>query len=99
MSKEYSEEDARLFFLKHIHNLINYWLNEDKAKTTKDKMEGLAFSILSTLDGEVGNMPSYQLKPFNSKEDIEYLKKNGEDYYPENGIDIAGCLHEFFYKI
>lgn len=98
MSKEYSEKEARELFLDHIHNLIDYWLNEERAETTKDKMEGLAFSILTTLDGESGNMPSYELKPFNSKEDIEYLKENGENYYPENGIDIAGCLHDFFYK-
>lgn len=63
----------------------------------KDKLDGLAFSILSALDGATMDLPAYCLMPVTSKEEIEECKASGKDYYEEN-TDIAGSLHENFYN-
>ena len=57
MSKEARElttDEMKTHFLNYIHDLVDYWEHEDRAPTTKDKLEGLAFSILSTIDGDSG---------------------------------------------
>lgn len=98
MSRPYTEEEVREQFLDHIKNMINYWENEDRAKTSREKLEGLAFSFLTMLDGCAGDMPAFEVKAIGSEENIAYFKENNENYYPINGDDIAGSLHEHFHK-
>lgn len=97
MSREYTEEEMQREFVEHIHALIDYWENEDRAPTTKEKLEGLAFSILTAIDGEAMAVPGYKLIPITSEEDKQYYISQGENYYPED-TDIAGSLHEIFHK-
>lgn len=40
-------------FFNHISYLIDSWENDSREKTIEGKLEGLAFSILSMLDGSV----------------------------------------------
>lgn len=101
MSKEKSEDEVREEFLNHIRGLVEYWDGVEK-DTTKEKLEGLAFSILSTLDGNT-SLPSFIVAPLPHEDDKEYSIDNDEDYYPENNnsnikCDISGCLHEIFFK-
>lgn len=98
MSKPYSKEEIEDNFLAHIHTLVDYWENESRTKTSKEKLNGLAFSILSMLDGCSGEMPGFEVKAIGAKEDIEFFLQTGQDYYPLEGEDIAGSLHEKFYK-
>lgn len=102
MSKEKSVEEIREEFLSHVHNLVDYWNNVDE-RSTKEKLSGLAFSILSTLDGCSAELPSFIVAPLPHEDDKQYHINNGDDYYPENhnsnvNCDIAGELHELFYK-
>ena len=97
MSREYTLEEMQEQFIGHIHALIDYWENESRASTTKEKLEGLAFSILTAIDGESLAVPGYQLIPVTSEENKEYYISQGENYYPED-TDIAGYLHEKFYQ-
>ena len=98
MSKAYTDDQIQEQFLTYIHSLVEYWENEKSEPTTKGKLEGLAFSILSLIDGNTV-LPSFELKSISSEEDIEYYKKQGEDYFPLISGDIAGSLHERFYEI
>ena len=54
-------------------------------------LEGLAHSILVTIDGE-STFPQCKLIPSPHKDDKEYSILHKVDYYPEN-IDISGELH------
>lgn len=91
--RAYTEKETREQFLEHIHNMVNYWNNEKV--NTREALDGLAFSILATLDGESGDLPGFRVTPICPEEDKKYLQENGENYYDE-GIDIAGCLHEYY---
>lgn len=95
-SREFTEEEMREQFLIGIHNRIEYWNNQ--RSDTLDKLEGLAFSILSMIDGCSMDSPGYSLIPFSDEVDIEYLRRNGENYYPVDSPDLGGCLHELFYN-
>jgi hypothetical protein len=92
-----TEKEVRDEFLTKINETLKYWLEESKVKTTEDKMRGFAFSLLAMLDGGSGGICAFKVSPSFHPDDIEYHKKNGENWYPED-IDIAGCLHELWYK-
>lgn len=101
MSREKAMEEVREEVLDHIRGMVDYW-NEIEKDTTKEKLEGLAFSILTMLDG-YSSMPSFIVAPLPHEDDKEYKIENKEDYYPENHnsdikCDIAGGLHELFFK-
>lgn len=101
MSKELKEEEIRELFLDHVRNLVEYWGNglDDNAK---DKLSGLAFSILTAIDGCAGDLPGFILTPVCSKEDVKFYKEHNMDYFPISPdnikCDIAGGLHDNFYK-
>lgn len=81
MTKEL-ESKERDKFLNDVHNIINYWENEDiENDTLKKRIEGVAFSMLVLLDGGNDGNPGYKLIPLN--DEVE--------------VDLAGCLHEYFH--
>ncbi len=88
-SVELTVEQAGQLFLQHTAGLVEYWLNESKTTDVKDKMTGLAFSILSTIDGSNVVIPGFKLIPNIAEED-------GRDFmgtiWPD--ADIAGSLHD-----
>lgn len=103
MSKEFTEEEVREKFLRKVNTLVDYWYKESRTPGVKEKLEGLAFSILSTIDGSSIDLPSFILAPLPAEEDKEYCIENGEDYFPQNhtsnvNCDIAGGLHELLHK-
>ena len=99
MSREYTTEEVREKFLKHVINLTTCW-NGVKERTCLEKLEGLAFSMLVLLDGGT-ELPGFIVAPAPHEDDKEYLKKQNENWFPENNkpsinCNIAGYLHELF---
>lgn len=83
--------------------MVNYWNRENITLTQKERLEGIAFSILSAIDGCAASLPSFVLAPLPHEDDKQYAIDNGGNYYPQNHesdikCDIAGDLHENFYK-
>ena len=102
MSREKTLDEVRNEFLSHVRVRVDYWNGVDE-RDTKEKLQGLAFSILSAIDGSAGALPAFILAPYPHEDDKNYLAEKDEDWYLENhesGVkcDIAGCLHEMFYK-
>jgi hypothetical protein len=111
--REYTVEEVRKQFLEHIWHLTDYWNKAERAGDQKDRLEGLAFSILSTLDGSsvaipgfivAPDAPKFILAPIAHETDKEYNKEQGENWYPENHnsnvkCDIGGTLHELFHGV
>lgn len=100
--REYTEDEIREKFLKNCVQIKKYWL-ELPNKTTEERMSGMLFSLLVSLDGGSMAVPGWILAPCPHEDDKEFHKSNGENYYPENhdkGVtgDIAGCLHELLGK-
>jgi len=89
-------EEVRDKLLEHICHTIDYW-----DKTTDDKrtaMEGVAFSILSALDGCSVAVPAFLVTPMSHPDDIAHYKSEGKNWYPEDQPDL-GMLHEHFYEV
>ena len=96
MGNPITEQEMKEEFIEHLRGMVDYWEKEERTPTSRAKLEGLAFSILATLDGDDAALPGYQLMPLaSSEEDKQYLETRGEKYYP-GGIDISGNLHEMF---
>lgn len=94
MSREKTTEEVREAFLAHIRNLCFNWSRQEGSK--RQILEGLAFSILVTLDG-CGPLPGWFLAVKPHPDDKEFHIEEGDDYYPEELKNIAGNLHERFY--
>ena len=92
-----TDEEVRTKLLVHIWDMIAYW--KDPGRTT-NPVEGIAFSILAALDGDSPELPGFQIIPHPHPSDREYLKGEGENWFPESKDyehDI-GPLHEFFHS-
>ena len=99
-SKEFTTNEVQEQFMNHVRMLIEYWDKSDK-ETTKEKIEGFAFSLLATIDGCGVDLPPFILAPEPHEDDKQYHINNGNNYYAENNnanCDIAGNLHELLYK-
>lgn len=101
--REYTEEEVREHFLKSVRGLVNYW-DKIETKDSKEKLESLAFSILSLLDGSQVSLPKFIVAPDPHPDDKDFLEKEGENWYPENHksnvkCDISGVLHEHWKKL
>lgn len=98
-----TEEELRDMLLDHVRALSKYWAELpvlDKATgrelTAFDRCEGVAFSILSCLDG-CSYLPAFDLVAQPHEDDKEFHRAEGENWI-EPGTTISTMLHEFFYK-
>jgi len=103
MPREFTKEEVREKFLREVNALVDYWQNESRFPGIREKLQGLAFSIMSTIDGSSMNLPAFILAPQPAEEDKGFFIENGQDYFPENNAtnvncDIAGELHELLSK-
>lgn len=105
--REYTADEVTEMFLKHIWGLVGYWEGKYDHKVAlmscREKLEGLAFSILVTLDGESCGVPGFIVAPCPHESDREFHKERGENWYPENHetrvyCDIGGDLHHSFHR-
>lgn len=97
MSREYTTEEIRKIFLHRVHLIVLEW--EKQKLPERDKLDGVAFSIMAMLDGCAGNMPGFILAPCPHPSDKQFHQDEGTNWFPENHEvtvkgDIAGNLHE-----
>ena len=99
--RPYTDEETRERLLDHIWAMIDYWNREERRTTARSKLEGLAFSILSALDGSCVGLPGFVVAPRPHPDDEDYLRSQGENWFPrcESEHDLAGVLHEEFYPV
>lgn len=100
MSREYSTDEVREQFLRKVNGIVKFW-HELEDSTELEKLSGVAFSIMSTLDGCAIDLPGFIVAPTPDGNDKEFHQEEGSDWYPENhevedkiSCDISGCLHE-----
>ncbi len=97
---ELNRDEMRELFLEHIRTMVGYWEREERAPSVREKLEGLAFSMLVAIDGESG-LPAFHLVPRPHPDDKAFSQENGENWWPDpNGLehDISGELHERFHE-
>lgn len=96
--RPYTKEELRENLIHHIYHLIRYW--DNKPISSKDKLEGLGHSILSTIDGcNVAVPGSYKLVTDPHPDDKEYCISHNLNYV-EPGIVINDDvpLHAQFFR-
>lgn len=104
MSRPYTQEEIMRQFLDYFSAMVDFWADV-KGKNDKEKLSGLAFSILSMLDGCAGDLPAFEVIPTPHPEDKEYLKSQGENWYPDvesgdEAVTVHGdhMLHELWHR-
>ncbi len=102
MSEEpraYTAEEATEMFLDHIRAMVDYWdtAGNTPGHTQKERLSGLAFSILTLLDGDTTTLPACYVRLEPHESDKEFLQGQGENWF-EPGTDLEWPLHERFYK-
>lgn len=95
--RELTMAEVRDMLLDHFRELITYWESLPN-KTIHDRLDGLAFSMLATLDGDSLGVPGFLLIPDPHPDDKKDALENGENWCPEDGESDIGILHEFWYK-
>ena len=78
-----------------IWEYVDGWHNE-RNKTTRDMLSGLAFSILALLDGADPDLPDFKVSPTPASDDKKYRIERGLDWFPTDEPDVAGSLHKRF---
>lgn len=96
--RAYTEEEVRAMFLEHIWDLVRYWERTAPPQSTADRLAGLAFSILSMLDGSSTELPAFRVVCNPHPSDEAFCKEQGENWFPA-GVDIGSfSLHENFHR-
>lgn len=100
MSDKISKEEARKIFIDQVSVISDYWINNDRAETSRDKVEGAIFSIMNIFDGTCGGFPAavdLVLRPH--EDDKQYCIDNGDDWIVDGQIINDDChLHEMVFK-
>ncbi|MCP4393201.1 MAG: hypothetical protein GY804_02885 [Alphaproteobacteria bacterium] len=98
MPNKISKEDVREVFLDHLRHLVDYWDKEHQTPITRDKLSGMAFSILSFIDG-CCDLPQIDLVYNPDPEYKQDCIDEGLDYIERGTVINDDCmLHELFYK-
>ena len=96
-SQPISKDAAKDIFMHSIKNSINYWSKLDD-RNTKEKLEGLAFSILNIFDGTSSDMPALDIVLRPHEDDKKFREEEGDDYFVDGMcINDESMLHEEFY--
>ncbi len=103
----FTREEMRDKLLTKFSTILDYWLDESRAETVEDRMEGMMHSVLSTLDGSAADMPGFLLIPNVTPADDKYHRQNGEKHAPPitddttigDAIDVGGVLHELWHRV
>jgi hypothetical protein len=100
--RQWTEDEIREHFLEGVWSCIESW-DGYEGKTQRERLQGLAFSIMAGLDG-AGDFPSCIVAPCPHPTDRAYHQQEGTNWYPENHEaqvegDIGGTLHDNFYEV
>lgn len=99
--REWTDTEMRRFFCEHVWAMVEWWAVESREPTPRGKLEGLAHSLLSAIDGSAMALPGYVLSPAPHEDDKDYHHRRGENWYPEAPdveCDIAGNLAQDFFR-
>lgn len=84
--RAWTREEMTEQLLHHFIGMVDYWDSVDIIQvgpmSQKERMHGLLFSILSTLDGSSMGIPGFILTPSVTAEDQQFNEAIGENWWP-----------------
>jgi len=92
-----TKEEMNAKIIEHVKALVKYW--ETVESPYASRVEGMAFSMLTMIDGSTMNVPPLSLYPDTSEDNIACAIRDGENYWPNNkeAVNEQTMLHELFY--
>jgi len=91
MNEQYSKEEVLDMFMANIRLVTRHW-SMQKGLTDKERCEGLASSILTTIDGRSGGFPCALDLVARPHPDDKQFAIDNDDKYIEDGTVINDCL-------
>ena len=92
--KPYTAEECRQKLYAQLRATAKYWLNESRATTEAERMDGLLFSILNIFDGSTMGMPAMDIRLAPHPDDKQFLINRNERWF-KPGMLINNCaMHE-----
>lgn len=99
--RAHTAQEVKDKLLNYMKGLCSYWSSPGVAsdKNTKERMEGLCFSLLVAFDGGTLELPRFKILLDPHPEDKEFHISEGEKYFePEMEINENSALHEEWHK-
>lgn len=101
MPRQKTREEVKKEFIREINSMVLYWEKQENF-STKEKLEGLTYSILGILDG-CASIPAFIVAPNPMPEERQSFIEKGEDFFPENFYiriksDISGDLKDVYFE-
>ena len=95
MIESKTQEEVKQEFIDAVRSVVWFWSEQSSATSRKDLCEGVAFSIMSIIDGVSGSFPcSLDLVCRPHEDDKDFDISEGEKWI-EDGMVINECmLHE-----
>jgi len=94
--RPYTTEEAVNNLMEGVVHNVRYWQTQPNCGTMEDRVEGVAFSILSMLDGSQIDIPPFSLMPDVDEDYVDDCIENGDNYYNPDTV-ISTMLHERFH--
>lgn len=87
--RQFTQKEMQDAFLAHLWMMTDYWATVQQPKTVRDRLEGLAFSILAMLDGTSMDLPAFSVYPDPHPEDKAFHQDQGSNWWPEESDEIG----------
>ena len=95
MNNQYTNEESVSMFLDSVKVLASYWAKQDGTK--EEVCDGLAFSILSMIDG-CASLPPIDLVFCVDDVDRKYALESGQKHHGNEAFNSSVMLHEMYCK-
>lgn len=96
--RAYTKEEMTDMFLQSVRSIANCWAQYPD-KTPEERCNGVAFSILATIDGTSIALPAFNLTPVPHPDDKQYHIDEGSNYWPDDvAFNAETYLHDLFYQ-
>lgn len=103
--REYTNKEIRDMVLGQVWDMVDYWAEcPPTNRNLRERMAGLAFSILTMIDGDCIALPAFRVCSDPHADDKEYRRSRGINWFPENEGELNGeiteiPLHEVFFEL
>jgi hypothetical protein len=95
--RAYTAKEMQEIFIEQVRGIAKYWA-ELPNREPKERCDGVAFSILTLIDGHSCGHPPIDMHAAPHPTDEEYHKQNGENWYDPEVLMNDCYLHDMFYK-
>lgn len=95
--RPFTAEEVRAKLLDQVRSCVAYWESDSRTPSVREKLDGLAFSILNIIDGTSVGLPAFDLRLSPHPDDQKYHEEMGENWYESGQLVNDVMLHDAYY--